>query len=306
MDLQEKFVDTTYAFVPADTALRACVGAIARNDARALFEALSTAQLPVAMAQKVVDQAWRVDVAREMIGVRMSDGGLLSAVFAGTSRAQERAGTIEQGDNAITIATDLAIRHDDARVIDVLVDWEPSFRMGPQGEKATVETTAHFFIESGAPKCAARLLERKDDLVLAKRNDFMRAHAKARIVRNARRVLELRTATDEITTGFLEGVIEDEGRVEAFDVFSEHGALVVSLGLCLVGKPEFMAHCAPAVVAATRERVRRAADRALCGDEVVEGTGGTADACDGNPLAPLLRATAHLRAPGVPDFMRLE
>jgi hypothetical protein len=304
MDLQETHATTTYAFVPADTALRACVGAIARNDARALFEALSTAQLPVAMAQKVADQAWRVDTSTNRVGIRMADGGLLSAVFAGTSRAQERAGTIEQGDNATTLVTNLAIRHDDPRVVDVLIDCDPSFRMGPQGEKATVDSTATFFIGSGATKCAARLLERKDDLVLSKRNDFMRTHAKERIVRNAQRVMELRTVTDDdVAVAFLEGVISRGGCPQAFDVSSDHNTMIGSLGLCLLGKPEIVAFCSSTSAAATCERVRRAADRVLCGNDVV---GGTADVRGGTPLAPLLRATSHLRAPGVPDFVHLE
>ena len=55
------------------------------------------------------------------MGVRMSDGGLLSAVFAGTSRTQERAETFEYGDNATMLITDLAMRHDDPCVVDGLI-----------------------------------------------------------------------------------------------------------------------------------------------------------------------------------------
>eukprot|EP00966_Prymnesium_polylepis_P086540 2002917-Prymnesium_polylepis.2 len=47
-----------------------------------------------------------------------------------------------------------------------------------------------FFCNTGAPKCAARFMELKNELVLAPRNKFLEDAARARIVRNATALLE--------------------------------------------------------------------------------------------------------------------
>ena len=94
----------------------------------------------------------------------MHDGGLLSAVYVGVMTAQMKSGTDTGGDNATTLMVSLATKEDDPLLLDALIKWDPHFRMGPEGSTATVDTTVQFFLDIGAPKCAARLLERKHDL----------------------------------------------------------------------------------------------------------------------------------------------
>jgi hypothetical protein len=164
---EAKAEDAAQMATPSD-ALQACVKAIVEEDATALLKAVESTQLPVEVAMNVATQAWRKDVGRNKIGDKHCEGGLLSAVYIGVMLAQEAACVDTRGDNATTLLASLAVKEDDPRLVDVLLDWDPDFRMGPSDAKATVDTTAQFFLDLKAPTCAARLLERKTDLVLAR------------------------------------------------------------------------------------------------------------------------------------------
>lgn len=291
---------TTYVFTPAVDAARACIAAIAKGDARALCEAVASTQMPAKMACALGQQAWRADVANGQIGKYMCDGGLLGGVYTGIIKAQKKADTFAHGDNATTWIANLAITLDDPRVVDVIVDWNPNFRMGPQVGSATVDTTARFFIDAGAPRCAARLMDRKDELVLAPRNRFLREHAEGRALRNAKRLLERGVCDgDEFAVAAIEDAIEDGGRPQVV----RFGDMVVTIGLSFVGKSEIVARVgAGQDVARVQARVRNLAEKAGRGDALGCDVC-MADAVAENPICGLLKATKHLRPPGVPPFV---
>ena len=282
---------------------RVAIAAIAKGDARAVFEAVASTQMPPKMACALGQQAWRSDVATGKIGKFLSENGLLSAVYMGIAKAQEVAGTLSQGDNATTWIANLAVTLDDPRVVDVIVDWDPTFKMGPLSEKASVDTTAGFFIECGAPKCAARIMERKNDLVMAPKNGFLRHHAEDRALHNAKRILERGVCDgDGLTIAALNDVINDDGRVQVLDLAD----VVMTIGLSLVGKSEIVAHVGPGQDASeVILHVRRLADRSARGD----GLGCVARAGDpvgSNLINGLLKATNHLRPKGVSPFVLVD
>eukprot|EP00966_Prymnesium_polylepis_P030487 709160-Prymnesium_polylepis.1 len=225
-------------------ALRACVKAIFEEDAAALLKAVESTQLPLEMAMNVAAQAWRKDVGRNKIGDKLVEGGLLSAVYVGLKHAQQ-ATCIDptSADNATTLLASLAVKEDDPRLVDVLIDWDPHFRMGPAGSKATVDTTAQFFLDFDAPTCAARLLEKKTDLVLAARNRFLDDHGEERVMRNAKALLDKRASLHELTVYALEDLVDNQGKISVLDFPNEDHCSVFSIGLSLLGRPEIVTVC---------------------------------------------------------------
>ena len=283
---------------------RVAIAAIAKGDARAVFEAVASTQMPPKMACALGQQAWRSDVATGKIGKFLWQNGLLSAVYMGIAKAQEAAGTLSYGDNATTWIANLAVTLDDPRVVDVIVDWDPSFRMAPSSGKASVDTTAGFFIDCGAPKCAARIMERKNDLVMAPRNDFRRRHHEQHCaLHNANRILERSVCDgDGLTIAALKDVIEDGGRVQVTTLDD----MVMTIGLSLMGKSEIVALVVPGQD--TSEiilHVRRLADKSEIGDGLgcVARAGGRIGS---NPIRGLLKATKHLRPKGVSPFVLVD
>jgi hypothetical protein len=65
-----------------------------------------------------------------------------------------------------------------------------TLRMGPPGERATVQSTAQFFLDMDAPKCCAKMMELKDEMNMAVRNDYMQDHAQKRMASTANLVSE--------------------------------------------------------------------------------------------------------------------
>ena len=247
---------------------RPLLRAILDADADALCDLVCNAdpQLDYETAVTVMHQAFMADVRRNKVGAYMHAGGLASAVFIGIHRAQY--GDDGDGDlpprhadgsrdgNAITIMCSTAMQHDDPRILDVLIDWEPDFRMGahsvtPEGEldpnappQTSIETTVAFFDDYEAPKCAARLRERRPELVDAVRVRFLRKQAEQRLVRVAKRWLgpcrsgranppgeDPHVSAGRI--GLLEDIIADPGiQVHVLDDYA------FTCGFCLLGRPE--------------------------------------------------------------------
>ena len=235
--------------------LRTCLKAVVADDAAALGEAVRFG-LNLEDALLVAQQAWRRDVGMGRRGTRMGAGGLLSAVYYGTLRAQDDAGLDARvADNATTLMCALAIEGDCADVLDVFIDWDPCFRMGVKGGgKATVDTTIEFFVDMGAPRCAEKVLERKEDLELAIRRKFKKEHSNARIVMAAKRRL-LRGKESGVVTAACEDVVSYGG---LFVMESE--SLAFSVGLFLIGQGELVSK-------GSTGAVRVAADLVLAGEE---------------------------------------
>ena len=290
---------------PSD-ALRVCVKAIVEEDATALLKAVESTQLPVEMAMNVAVQAWRKDVGRNKIGDKLCEGGLLSAVYVGVMHAQETACIDKRADNATTLLASPAVKEDDPRLVDVLIDWDPHFRMGPPDSKATVDTTAQFFLDLEAPTCAARLLERKADLVLAPRNRFLDDHGEERVLQNAKALLTKRAALHPLTVSALEDLVDGKGKIPVLDFPDGERSGVFSMGLSLLGRPEILAMCSTKKVRQVSKQIEKMVGLSIRGDAVT-----LPDATrfvklgDNHLLVMLTEAAKHLRAPDVPAMVFL-
>jgi hypothetical protein len=176
--------------------------------------------------------------------------------------------------------------------------------MSIRGEVGSVDTTAQFMLENGASKCAARWLERKDELILARKHKYIRQDAKERILRNAKRILEKGTSPDKLVFESLSALVESKGDVQVLDAGEGDQVLVFTIGLALVGKSEFIVYCSEESVAATKERVGQAAAKSLAGQAVA-----IVRECipgDDNPLTALFEVAKHLRPPDVPPVCLLK
>lgn len=299
--------DKPLKMVKASDALRACVKAIFEEDATALLKAVESTQLPVEMAMNVAAQAWRKDVGRNKIGDKLCEGGLLSAVYVGVMHAQEAACIDTRADNANTLLVSLAVKEDDPRLVDLLIDWDPHFRMGPSDSKATVDTTAQFFLDLDAPKCAARLLERKTELLLAPRNRFLDDHGEERVLQNAKDLLAKRAPLHPLTVSALEDLIENKGKIPVLNFPDGERSSVFSMGLSLLGRPEILAVCSTGKVEKVSKRIRK-----MVGQSIRGGAGSLPDANrfvnlgDDNFLVMLTEAAKHLCAPGKPAIVFLK
>jgi hypothetical protein len=302
-------VDPSLVLVDPDDAMRAGVLAISKREARALCDAVASAQLPAPMAQSLLRQAWRSDVKNDMIGVRMSSGGLVSAVFLGTSRAQQSMGTFEHGDNAITLLADLAVTIDDPRVVDVLFDWEPTFRMATPDVKGTIESTAAYFFDSSAPKCAQRMMERKNELAMASRNAFVYNASSDRALRNAKRILEKGMTSDEFALLCLQDVIDDEGKPQVVKIQTadDDRAFIFSIGLALIGRSELVTVCSRGKAAAVEARMQVAVRRIMEDSKKPPTTDGVVVKLPTtHPLFTFAAATKHLRNRDTRAFVPFE
>lgn len=153
-------------------AFPACKIAIEIGDARGLRQAITETSFPFELTLKIAKEAWLTDVKRNMIGYYAPRGGLLHAVYLGLVAAQEVNETWKISDNATTMMCGLAVSLDEPRLVDVLLKWDPIFRMGglaantPRSHLVSnMDTTKQFFLDLKAPKCAARVEERKAALM---------------------------------------------------------------------------------------------------------------------------------------------
>jgi hypothetical protein len=299
---------------PADIAAtkRAAVAAIVNGDARGLCDVVSRGVLAPTLALSLAKQAYNHDKRRGIVGERCSRGGMLSACFFGVSRAQYgeggEGGEGSEGaaparrasvhDNAITLLCTLTAQLDDPVLLDVLMEWEPSFRMAGPSEKGDIDSTAAFFLDYDAPKCAARLLKRKSELILAPKHAFMREHAEKKILNAAKRILQKGWATHETAVLALQDIVEEEGTVQI--LASGDLGIVCSIGLSLLGKPELFAMCDADDVHSKRLRVYRAVGLVLRGDAAA---GTPAAMPTGSPLQGIILATKHLRKATTPPFL---
>ena len=290
---------------PPSDAFRASIKSIVDEDANALAEAVASTQLSQEMALTVAAQAWRNDVGNGKVGDFAHEGGLLSAVYIGTVHAQKATG-VDMGyaDNATTLVASLACKEDDPRILDVLIEWDPSFRMGPPDSKATVDSTARFFLDYDAPKCAARMLERKEELIMAPRNGFLDSHAEERVVLIAKGLLE-KGASNRVVAAALNQLVEDQGKISVFDIECGGGQMsVFSIGLSLLGRPEILAICAAGQVKKVSKKIRKLARQSQRGDMVnLPDMKNFVKMSENHLLVNLIDAVTHLRDPKTPAIV---
>ena len=283
-----------------EVAFRTCVEAIARRDVRQLFDVVGGIQFPLDKVRLLADQALRADTANTAIGAL---GGSLHVLFLGIQTAQRLQIVESPGDESEAMMLEMAIRLDDPMVLNILEDWVPGWRFCEHpGEKPTVETTAEFLEESGAPKCAARTLERKEDLCAESRGEYLLENSKAMILGVARRLLERKLAKDEFTITMLKTLVVCEGVVQVTPVpFLTHDSthLVVSIGLLLRGKSEFVITCKETDLEMATVYLKSVIDLVLIGGPP------PGKRVDTDLLGELARLTAHLRAPTMPLFLQL-
>ena len=300
----------------------ALVAAVLADDAQALCTLVS-AEPPLEqdIAFATLRQAFLADVLRDRVGAYMVGGGLMSAVYVGLMQAQESMDlpTSCRADNATTVLCATAARHDDARMVEVLLHWDPNFRMGSETEKATIESTAEFFAHMSAPRCAAHVLAHACDMVSAPRDEFLREHAHARIVRQARNYqtklgLDAPKAQDEdnecfvsvLQRGMLHDLVDAGGELLVVEAVP---GLVFTLGFALIGRPELVAVARKLNRRTTALKLKRLAARALVEKSHAEAnvlaSKRTLIASKGT-LSELLKPFAPLLAPGTPAWIVVE
>jgi hypothetical protein len=285
--------------IPVTEATRNAVRAIADSDAATLCEAVASAPLAPESIVAIALQAWRTDVANGTVGVRMRFGGLTAAVFMGATKRQIDDGTCNQGDNSVTLMCDLAVRVDDPRVIDTLFDWEPGFRMGRADTgKCDVDTTTEYFLESGATRCAARMLELKAELEQSTRGFYTRDALLARALREATRMLHGGQISDELCRKALDSVAEAKG--EPTVVNHVGSGRVFTIGLALIGKSELMVDYETGTGRVDESRMISTLKRVLMGHSAPPGRAITfkRDNC----LFKWVEATSYLRDDETPPY----
>ena len=276
--------------------VKRAVLAISQGDAVGAHTAVAEQQIALPQAIALLKQAFRADKLRDKVGEYMSKGGLLSAVYMGIVKAQEDADIpkeAEPGDNATTAMAVACAELDLPEFLNILVEWDPHFRMGPAGTKATVETTADFFLQFGAPKCAAHILERRSVLANAMRDTFVEDNHVARLLRNAAAILAKPGLHPILEAGLLD--IQDRGLPVIVDFSDKSPSSCFTLGLSLIGKPEGFAS---ATAETGKKDVRRLE---MYTKQVLRGTWeSSASLCVlelgvDHPIAQLHAATRHLR-----------
>lgn len=295
-------VESEFPFVPYKDACKEAIKAILESDANKLRDAVASASIPIEPALSIAIQAWRADLKANKVGVRMHSGGLLSAVFTGTMRSQELANTIDHGDNSVFLLATLAAEKDDPKILDVLISWEPGFRLGPLALPATPETTANFFMDMQAPKCANRILERKSDMFNARRNGLFEEHSDERALRNARRIKEKGLCASKIGRDAIDDIIDGEGRVQVAVIEGDDVFHIISYGLSLIGKPEIVTICQKDDIDITVQKVKDFAILIARGEKVV-----SAQVILGKKhfLHGILNATKHIRSPKTPTVVAM-
>eukprot|EP00966_Prymnesium_polylepis_P128467 2971225-Prymnesium_polylepis.6 len=304
MQFQDSVVRVDHSLEMADPkkALKLCVKAISENDTNSLYSAMESTQLPFRAAVNVSQQAWRRDVGADCIGAAIGDGGMLHAVYLGVAAAQQRAGLGDHGaDNATTLLASLAIDLDDPRLVDVIVSWDKNFRVGEKDEDASVDSTVEFFCNTGAPKCAARFMELKNELVLAPRNQFLEDATRARIVRNAK-TLSQKGGLHPLVKACMEQLCENEGHVPVIDHQGDDGKFCVfSVGLSLTGRSEVIAICSAKKLRKTHAKLNKLVTEAMRGDIKELPSLDRYIRLGGSHVLVLLgNATTHLRPAEVP------
>jgi len=315
---------------------RELLQAVLGGDADALCACVAEAdpQLDIKLASYAFHQAFLSDVRHNKVGVRMHSGGLASAVFMGLTKVQhgdndendddnendrenENDRDKPKDDNAITIVCSTAMDYDDPRILDVLIDWEPDFRMAPRtksGARAecSVQTTIDFFDECRALQCAARLRERKQELVDAERERALRKTAEARIVRVAKHWLpkleagrvRLQDPNADLTALRLT-FLRDTIRCPQIEVHTLSG-YAFTCGLCLLGLPELLAAVDGQEAQYQVEKdLHRLAMRALLDPVHAQANANVASTrIEFHPiLDPLVKPFAGLRSKGVPPHV---
>lgn len=247
--------------------MRRCVTAIVKVDAMDLMKALSSRQIAPNAAMTLAKQALCRDKLLGTVGYRARFDGLLGAVFAGVGAAQRMVQEHgPQPDNAVSLLCGLATLTDDVAVVDSLFAFDPNFRVGPVDKAADINDVVSFFANNDAPRCAARVAERRSELVMAMRDDHVRSLAVKRMLRRA--ASKLKGETDELSRIFLKDLLDEE-RLLLVDVVP---GLVFTFGITLAtGESELAIQVAPEVDASThhaKAKLLTLAERRLAGIKV--------------------------------------
>lgn len=254
---------TTTTTVPTEQR-RALVQAILAADAQRLYEHVTDAQPPLDQetAMALLRQAWLADVSHGLAGAPMEAIGLTNAIYIGLSHAQHGTDCASQlvpdeiecyDDNCITSMCALAIETDNADVIDALVRWDPSFRLSRRdvvsatGKRDTrLESTIAFFEELGAPRCAARLRQRRRELSAPLRVDYTKRKVRQRIAEVASEwaakceaAVALGPVDDTGAAHVCVEFLEDLMRAPYIRIISTKDS-AFTLGFCLLGRPELV------------------------------------------------------------------
>lgn len=278
-----------------------CIAAIVDSDAEALYAAVEASPLEFGTAKRILRQAWRRDKSNDKAGDRMGDGGLVSAVYAATLGYQKQfmsPAEICKHDNATTLIAVVAAEDDDTGLLDVIIDWDPNFRMTLPGDVGSIDSTARFFLDLGASRCAARMLERKDEMAMALRDSFVANGARERVKRTARALLDSDREMHEILVGLLQDIEEAQEPI----TFEHKPGNVFTLGLSLMGKPEILGVSRVAQARMLRKKVHRLCTRVLAGDDAPPSGQQVVQMSALHPVQLLLDATSHLRAVGAQEL----
>ena len=181
------------------------------------------------------------------------DSGLMFAVFRGLHLAQsEMHGMSEKeiasSNNAVTTLASAAAKYDDPRLIEMLIRWEPGFTMAAlheEGPVSNAQTTADFFLDMSAPRCAAWTRANHPDGCLAHQEEATLKRQEARLRKEANvwmrrlRLKNANTANDTAAVG-LRRVMLHTTRLTGEVHVLEHTRSVFTIGMCLLGLPELM------------------------------------------------------------------
>ena len=243
---------------------RAIAQAAIDGDAVAVHALVAHAEPPLTqpLAAAAFRHAFFADLKRGRVGAACSAGGIACAVFVGLSEAQHGEGAARldpsdervHGDNAVTVACQVSIENDDVRVLDALVGWDPHFRCLPLHRThsgSSIEATAKFFADSGAPKCAARLRQRKWGLMRASKQLVAQGRARRALRDAAERALAMLASerthvpdTDASMATARKDVLRDIVALPMIRVGSIQDA-AFTMGFCVLGRPELVAQLAP-------------------------------------------------------------
>ena len=135
--------------------------AIHSGDAERLHKAfVEHQQWPQDEAMDLVLLAWKRDKTLHRVGWYMKDGGLLSAIYVGVGKHQQRDLPGHQSlDNASIILVRAAIKVDDPALMALVWQWDHTFEMAFLSDGGLFDHAGVAYLleyQKGAPKCAAR------------------------------------------------------------------------------------------------------------------------------------------------------
>ena len=246
---------------PDPNALRPIEQAIETGCAKSVRRAVKTAKrLGGEDALRAMHKAYIHDLNAGRNTALELDSGLLRAVFRGLHLAQSEVygmseTAIDDNNNAVTTLASAAAKYDDPRLVELLLRWEPGFTMAQRNETTGdfangAETTASFFMDMDAPRCAAWTRANHPDGHSTHEEDALLERHDARLRKRATawiRKLKLKHAdceTDTVEVAVRRSLLHSIKATGTFLV-SDDGRCVFTAGMCLLGLPELMHFAKP-------------------------------------------------------------